>query len=294
MTIRLDSLGGFFDALAHAHAIALASYTLPSGTVEAALAAAARRGAAVSVTLERTPFGDRSGRLAAANQAAVAALRAAGADARLSAPGSRSLHMTAAVVEGVGWLDARNWAGAGRDAVVRDSDSADVAVLERAIAGEPTADPHLATTKAGAQRLEAGVIAAAGDAPLAVATESFGAGAISAALFERARQGRPTRLLVAGREARARSPAGQAERKLLGRLARAGVEVRLGDPRRDANEKLAIAGSLGWVGSANASWAGPPEGDQREWGLASDEPPLVDGLRAAFDRDWAAARPLGG
>ena len=75
--------------------------------------------------------------------------------------------MKAAVVDGVAWLDDRNWAGSGSETVVRDSDPDDVAAVAAAVAGRPGADRHLATTKAGAQRLESAVIADAGSAPLA-------------------------------------------------------------------------------------------------------------------------------
>ena len=58
------------------------------------------------------------------------------------------------------------------------------------------------------------------------------------------------------------------------------------------NEKCAVAASGAWVGSANATYAHGAAGAQRDWGLATRAPALVDGLRAAFERNWSAARPL--
>jgi len=263
---------------------------LPPGEVRTALAAAARHGATVRVRLEGRPFRDPHGTLRAANESAVAALRAAGADAALAGDAGAALHMKAAVVDGVAWLDDRNWVGGPRATLIRDDDPADVAVVRAALDGRPARDDRLATTKADAQSLELQAIHEARGS-LAVATESFGAGAISHALLERARNGQPTRLLVGGREAG--GAAGRRERSVLAHLAAAGVEVRVGiRARGDVAEKLAVGAGVGWVGSANATYAGGPFGAERDWGLLSREPAAVDGLRAAFERDWSAGRPL--
>jgi phosphatidylserine/phosphatidylglycerophosphate/cardiolipin synthase-like enzyme len=283
VSVQTVALGGFVAALQGAARIDLCAYILPPGAVRAALVAAAGRGAAVRVRLAAEPFHDARGALHRANAAAVQALRAAGADAALAEPAAAPLHLKAAVVDGVAWLDDRNWAGA-QSTVIRDDDPADVAVVREALAGRPAADDHLATTKAGAEALELAAIAAAGSGPVAVATESFGGGAVAGALMARARAGEPTRLLVCGR---ARSTG---EDTLLRHLAAAGVEVRTGSTA----EKLAVGADAAWVGSANATYAGSPYGAERDWGMLVRDRPAVDALRAAFEGDWQTARPLGG
>jgi hypothetical protein len=290
--IALESAAGFVRALAHASDITLSAYTLHDGPVLRGLVAAARRGAQVRVRLERDPLDDPAGTLHRNNAAALAALRSAGAAASATRPGEPVLHLKAAVVDGTAWLDDRNWAGGSAEQVVRDGNRADVAAVASALAGGPGRGGRLATTKAEAQRLEARVIARAGSAPLAVESESFGNGAIYVALLRRARAHRPTRLIVAGREfAEAGS---RTERAHLRRLAALGVAIRVGDPRRaDLDEKLAAGPREGWVGSANATYARGPAGAQRDWGLATRSAVVVDGLRAAFERNWSAARPLG-
>jgi hypothetical protein len=289
--IALDTAAGFIGTLQSAHRIALTTYTLHEGRVLRALEAAARRGADVHVRVERDPLDDAAGSLHRANAAAVAALRAAGASAEVTAPGEAALHLKGAVVDGVAWLDDRNWAAGGAERIVRDTDAADVAAVASAVAGGAGADGHLATTKAGAQALEAGVIGRAGTAALAVESESFGNGAIYNALLHRAEAHLPTRLIVAGREV---AEAGnRVERKHLARLAALGVDVRVGNTRHgDLDEKLAVADSGAWVGSANATYARDAFGAQRDWGIATREPAVIDGLRAAFERNWTAARPL--
>jgi hypothetical protein len=284
--IALDSAAGFVRTLATAHRIALTAYTLSRGAVLDGLVDAARRGADVRVRIERDPMDDAAGTLHAANAAAVARLREAGATAEETAPGEPVLHLKAAVVDGVAWLDDRNWATTGAARVLRDTDPGDVAVVAAAVAGGPGADDHLATTKAGAQQLEGDTIARAGAAPLAVESESFGNGPIYNALLHRAQAHLPTRLIVNGGEAAATGS--RTERAHLAHLAVLGVEIRAGN----LAEKLAVSATEAWVGSANATYARGPAGEQRDWGMATREPAIADGLRAAFERNWNAAHPF--
>jgi hypothetical protein len=289
--IALDSISGFVSSLKHAGSISLTAYTLRDGRVLKALEDAAARGADVRVRLERDPLDDAAGSLHQANAASIAALRAAGAKAETTQPGEPALHLKAAVVDGVAWLDDRNWASGGAERILRDDDADDVAAVTAAVAGGPGADGHLATTKSGAQWLEADVIRAAGAAPVVVESESFGNGTIYNALLHRAQAHEPTRLIVAGREL---GEAGStAERSRLAHLAALGVEIRVGDVKHgDLDEKLAVSGNDCWLGSANATYARGTFGEQRDWGIASREPGIVDGLRAAFERNWLSAQPL--
>src|SRR5476651_1066804 len=133
--IVLDTASGFVQTLAHAKQIALTAYTLREGRVLDALEAAARGGAAVTVRLERDPLDDAAGTLHHANAAALDALRKAGATAEATKPGEPTLHLKAAVVDGLAWLDDRNWASGGAERIVRDSDPDDVAAVASAVAG---------------------------------------------------------------------------------------------------------------------------------------------------------------
>ncbi len=293
MAIALSSVSAFATTVATAQRIDFSAYTLRGGNVRDALLAAAQAGAAVRVRLERDPLDDAAQSLHTANADAVARLSAAGADAGLTAPGSPVLHMKAAVVDGVAWLDDRNWAGDGNETVIRDSDADDVAAVRAALAGEPGSDGHLRTTKSDAQFLECEVIRGAGVAPLAVESESFGSGSVYNALLARAKAGLPTRLIVAGREAAGTGAAGAHERARLTHLAALGVNVRTGNADGlDLDEKLAVAAHAAWAGSANATYARGVLGAQRDWGLATRQPTIVDQLRAAFESNWDAAIPL--
>ena len=137
--ISLQSVAGFVSALEHARTIALTAYTLRAGSVLDALEAAARRGADVRVRLERDPLDNAAGTLHEANAASLAALRAAGAHAEATEPNEPVLHLKAAVVDGVAWLDDRNWASGGAERILRDDAlRADLSARSRARAARFT------------------------------------------------------------------------------------------------------------------------------------------------------------
>lgn len=286
MALSIVSGSAFLAALEHASSVELTSSILPRGEqgVTGALERAAQRGAQVRVHLEAEPY-NRSASEARAriNQEVVAALRAHGVDADLAAQTkSAPLHMKAALVDGRVFLDDRNWLADGRDTIVRSDSARDAAAIMAAMHGEHAPDAHLATCKADALKLEVQAIneASAGDG-VDVESESFGSGGVAAALLERAQAGKTVRLLVCARDLQGNEP----EKRALERLAQAGTEVRLESGRCD--EKLCLAGEQAWVGSANATNGFPGTID---WGARTHSAPLVDALRAAFERNWSHAK----
>lgn len=280
-SVRFAAPTEVFGRIAEASRVALSAYTLePHGEMVRALDAAADRGAGVAVTLEgfagRTDARDLR-RVALEN---ARDLRAHGVRVRLGSPGGGEVHLKAAVVDGMAFLDDRNWATRG-ETIVATMRPDDVAAIGDAIAGRPRNAGGLATDKHSALELEAEAIRRAGD-HVDLETESFGPGIVETALRERATAGAHVRLLVNDRIAAERRARG--ERALLRELARAGVEVRVSP----ASEKLCVAGDRGWVGSANATFAGEPMTD---WGLTVDDPSLLGTLARTFEHNWNAARP---
>ena len=110
-----------------------------------------------------------------------------------------------------------------------------------------------------------------------------GVGGVASALLARAQAGGVVCVVVEARALRGN----EREARLLERLAAAGARVRVAN--RDGDEKLCVAGARGWVGSANATAALPGTVD---WGLRTRDRAVVDGLRAAFAREWNSARPF--
>lgn len=268
------------SVLASASRAELSAYVLESGSpIVRALEAAADRGARVTVRLEGDPYQGSDARddLGSRNRRVAAELAGHGVAVGLVGPRDMPTHMKAALVDGIAYLDDRNWPKDGLDTIVATSDADDVAAVASALRGKAAFDGHLATEKRRALDLEAAAIAQGSGDRVDVESESFGYSKVSEALFARARGGAHVRLLVAEREF---AEAGATERAALRRLAGAGVEIRVA-----ANdEKLCVAGDRGWIGSANATFEWKP---MLDWGMATRNEALLRGIRFAFERNWA-------
>jgi phosphatidylserine/phosphatidylglycerophosphate/cardiolipin synthase-like enzyme len=190
--------------------------------------------------------------------------------------------MKAAVVDGTAFLDDRNWAGDGRDTIVATADPREVAAVAAALAGREAGTQDLALDKSRALRLESRAIYAAVGDRIDVQSETFGYSPVYSALRYRAEHGAHVRLVVAAREFEGRGRG--VERGALRRLREAGVEIRLAS----GDEKMCIAGDRGWVGSANASYAGAP---MRDWGMQTRDSGLIADLETRFQTTWDGARP---
>jgi hypothetical protein len=277
-SVQLASMSDLLGALSHARTVELASYILGFGPLVAALAAAGDRGATVTVRLEPAPMDDAHGDLTKRNAAVAAALRAHGVRVELS--DRAATHLKAAVVDGCAFLDDRNWPLSGPNTLVRDDDGDDVAVVRDAIRGETSSDAHLWTRKYDALRAEASLIRDPSADHIAVSSESFGPGIIARELQDKAEAGCDVRLLVCKREA-----SNPREAAALRRLADAGVHIRT----TGSSEKMAVAGSQAWLGSANATMF---PFDQADWGLRTRTPSLVATLQEKFDATWETAKPF--
>jgi phosphatidylserine/phosphatidylglycerophosphate/cardiolipin synthase-like enzyme len=290
LMLTLSSTAELLSSFDGAREIALTAYTLPAGRVLDGLAAAAQAGARVRVRLEGYIYKD-DGSVTAANAAAIAKLRAAGADAQLVHPQQNAsgamLHCKAALVDGALFLDDRNWPDDGADTIVRDDFPRDEQIVLDAVAGKEDAPtPFFAVAKREALASEARLLheAHAGN-DVIVESESFGANnRVYSVLDALGRQGAHVRLLVSARDMRGN----ENEQGALKKLAADGVGVRV----VDADEKLAVVdGTRGWIGSANATVAFDHP-DQLDWGARTDAPAILAHLRQAFDERWQNARPL--
>ncbi|MBD5657503.1 MAG: hypothetical protein IAI50_20335 [Candidatus Eremiobacteraeota bacterium] len=283
MSVGLSTHDAFVRALDRASSIELCSYMLAAGNeVMQALERAADRGAKVSVALEGSPHPDTSGSgLARANRRAADEMRGHGIAVRLAGETDEHLHAKAAIVDGVAFLDDRNWPGDGADTIVVTTERTDVAAIASAIAGRPASAASLATEKVAALRLEADAIVGARGDRIDVESESFGGCSVSKALRDRAASGTPVRLLLS---AAAFDRATARERSEIAHLSAAGVEVRFGR----SDEKLCVAGDRGWVGSANATYSPNPT---LEWGMATTDDCVLASLERSFEREWIRARP---
>jgi hypothetical protein len=274
VTLSLSTVPDVLTRIGSARDVAFGSYFLPHGAMRDALTGAARRGAHVAVTLQadpyRNPFGSRC------NAEAARVLLAAGAAVSLLPSDRAPFHLKAAVCDGVAYLDDRNWTKRGPEIVVADDDPHDVALVRRALAGRGGADRTLATRKDVALSREVAVVAGAHGIPVTVETERVATSPLTRALQRHARSGAKTTLVVAPSNHHSAR-----EASAIAQLVADGVIVREGG----SNQKLALAGSVAWIGSGNATGASGRNAAQLEWGLRTRNRALVGAVATALARD---------
>ncbi len=288
--ITLSSAAELIAALRDARDVSITAYTMPAGRVLDQLVSDAQRGAHVKVRLEGYIWND-DGSVSEANARAVARLRTAGADVQYvhaSKDASDSmLHYKAALVDGILFLDDRNFPSAGNDTIVRDDFVRDVRIVRDAMDGRHDAStPFFAVTKRGALASEARLLGEARSGSDAIVeSESFGGyNRAYDAIDRAAREGVHVRVLVNERCLQGNA----SERRAIEQLTTDGVAVRV----CDANEKFAIVdNSRGWLGSANAT-AAFDRPDETDWGVRTDAPAVVAHLRQAFEKRWSTARAV--
>ncbi len=284
--LTLSSQAQLLHALDRAKGVTLVAYLLPRGAVFEALAAAARRGARVSVRLEGKPYYDARGGVHQLNATAVAELARDGADARLVDENGTgpSFHAKAAVIDGTLYLDDVNFSHGTSGTILRDSTDSDAKMLCDAI--ERRSDPPsktFALRKGDALTLEAALLVKArAKDDVIVESESIGGGSTIYSKLERlGRAGRAPRLLVS------RQALSDKERRALAHLANAGVQVRV----CGSNEKFALTGNRAWVGSANAT-SSYYDADQLDWGARTGSATIVSDLRSRFESRWQKSHAL--
>jgi len=276
VSITLSSHDALVAALEGAHRVALSSYAITHDMADE-LAACADRGGDVHVRLAAHLMGDSTGTRAAAAARIVAQLREHGVDAALIAPGDISPHVKAASVDGVLWLDDRNFPRKGPDLVVRDDDPADVRAATSWVDGTAAHSDRLTFTKRDALAQEAAAIAGSPGGEIDLSTEDIGTGPIETALLHRLAAGDHVRLLCDLAECTSSSARGA-----LAQLEGAGAEVR----SRKAVDKLAVTADRAWIGSANASFLDAHTAAQSDWGLVTTQTDAVAALRRRFEDAW--------
>lgn len=259
---ELSSTAQVCRALCRAHRIDLQAYTV-WGPVLKAVRAAAQRGAEVSVALEGHPF--NSPHLAKENRNVAAQLRAAGATVTLGHP----LHAKVLAVDGTLYLDEKNWHPG--DLVLKVDDPAEVAKIPMIKHEVLAREGRLIDRATGADRV-------------IVESESFGCcNKVYSELRQAALAGAAPRLLVSARDLSGKAR----EREVIEALVRDGVTARICDD----SEKLAVAGTAAWLGSANATIAAPGS-DSTDWGLDTRNAEIVAAVRARLEADWQTAKPF--
>jgi phosphatidylserine/phosphatidylglycerophosphate/cardiolipin synthase-like enzyme len=281
--LAMSSTNDVLAALQHAHKISLLAYTLRPGRIEQALIEAAKRGAHVTVRLQGQLYADPNGAIADDNRKATAALQAAGVDAQLvNSAGSSGapLHAKAILADRSIFLDDRNWPDDDADTILRDDFSRDRQMVADAVRDRgDRPDACFTIRKRDSLASEARLLqhAQLGD-DVIVESESFGFGnRVYAALDKLGKSGASPRVLVSARDLHGNVK----ERSAIARLVHDGVRVRA----CDGDEKFALAGTRGWLGSTNATVAFNHP-DQLDWGMRTDDSAIAAHMRERFEARW--------
>jgi hypothetical protein len=279
-TLTVLAQSDFISAInAATKSVSFSTYELTStNAVATALIAAATRGVAVHVDFPSDAFAVQIG-VTAADMATANKITAAGGtvafDAGTQTPNNEPLHAKLAIIDGVGYLDGRNW-DAG-DVILKDTNANDLSVLTSALALTPIDGTQLDTIKQDALSMEVSFIGAH-TGTIDFMTESFGAGSVATALLTAVQAGKTVHIIVL------KSDLSTTEDTVLTQLQTAGADVRTNSG--SGSEKMTIANGVAWFGSSNATTGNP---FQIDWGMNITDPTIVNSLQSLYNTTLAAS-----
>lgn len=284
--ISVSSTAEMLEALRTAREVTFSAYLLRPGPVADGLKQAARRGADVQVRADGNLYGDCAARTPESRKV-LRELRTAGVHAlfvHCGKDGGPGLHMKAVVCDGVAFLDDCNW-GRGGDTIVRDDTPSHVrAIREAALRRDARSIGVLAMNKFDALGAEARVLHGRRHVrEIDVETEDLGGSPASHALRALIAKGIACRVLVSERAFNTYPGTHKAALSLR----KAGADVRT----VPASEKIAIAGSRAWIGSANAT-STHYNGRDVDWSLTCKNAAVVRALKHRFNAHWRESAAL--
>lgn len=268
------------DAISAAHSVCFSAYVFTSASFDA-LDAAAKAGAKVTVVLPNEESG--------LDTTDANALAADGATIVWD-PGTsptHPLHAKLAIVDGVAYLDGRNWDTT--DVTITDGVSADFTAIENALNLNPTSSTNLDTLKSNSVTREANYISGgsySSHPTLRYMTESFGTDTdMNTALGNAALAGANVEIIVLKSDESGNST----EQAALDALKADGAQVRLNPA--GGSEKIALISnaSTGWFGSANSTKFSTNGTNYIDWGMTVTNSSVLSSLQSYYDTTWASS-----
>jgi hypothetical protein len=269
------------SAITNAHSICFSTYVFTDDAFYA-LESAATNGAKVTVVL---PVEEQAEDQARADQLAQGGATIVWDDGSSTPP----LHAKLAIVDGVAFLDGRNWDDG--DVVITDGNRADFSAIENALNLHPTSSKNLDTLKSAALMHEAAFLSGVKIRKgllIRFMSESFGTDSdVVSALENAAKGGGRVEAIVLGSYVSGDS----SEIAALDALKAGGVSVRLNPA--SGSEKMLLAGNLhrAWFGSANATSYGEQWSNYIDWGLNVTAEPVLGKLDSYFTSVWKTSTP---
>lgn len=272
----------FTSTLSAAHSICFSAYVFTSDSFTA-LDTAAKAGATETVVL---PAEEQS-----IDQSDATSLQNDGATIVWdpgSSGGDNPLHAKLAILDGVPYLDGRNWDST--DVVIEDGTTADFTAIENALNLNPTSSTNLDTLKSNSLAREVSYInggSYSSSVTLRYMTESFGTNPdINAALEAAAQSGATVEIIVLKSD----ETGNATEQAELTTLKNDGAQVRLNPA--GGSEKIALLSnnsSSGWFGSANSTKDSTTATNYIDWGMTVTNSTVLSSLKTYFDTTWSSS-----
>jgi hypothetical protein len=268
------------SAITSAKQVCLSAYVFTTAMYDA-LDTAAKNGAKVTVVL---PEEEKS-----SDSSDASALQSAGATIVWDpgSPADHPLHAKLAIVDGVAYLDGRNWDTT--DVTITDGVAADFAAIENALNLNPTSSTNLDTLKSNAITREDNFITAAAPGKgvtVQFMSESFGTDATTVTALENAaKAGATVEVVVLSSDESGNST----EEAALTAMKNDGVQVRLNPA--SGSEKMTLIGgqSTAWFGSANATDSTTSTDNYIDWGMTVTNASVIFTLQSYFNSTWSSS-----
>jgi PLD-like domain len=277
-TVNVVPFTSITTAISSGKKVCLSAYVFTSAMFSA-LDAAAKNGATVTVVLPLEEQSDDSGDATQLANAGASIVWDPGA------PNDHPLHAKLAIVDGIAYLDGRNWDTT--DVTIGDGNPNDFTAIENALNLNPTSSANLDTVKSLAlQREDQFIITSApvGGVTVEYMSESFGtdSGTLTA-LENAAKAGATVQVVVLSEDENASA---------LNALKTAGAQVRLNP--QSGSEKMTLISNqtTAWFGSANATSYSSTSDNYIDWGMTVTNPTVINALQSYFTQTWNSSNPF--
>jgi PLD-like domain len=268
------------NAISAGHEVCLSAYVFTDAMFDA-LDAAAKAGAKVTVVL---PNEEKS-----SDTSDATTLQTDGATIVWDpgSPTDHPLHAKLALVDGVAYLDGRNWDTT--DVTITDGVAADYAAITNALNLNPTSSTNLDTLKATAISREDAFINASGaksGVTLQFMSESFGSDTTTVSALEAAaKAGATVQVIVLSSD----ESGNTTEIAALNAMKADGVQIRLNPAGGSEKMTLISNQSTAWFGSANATDSTTSTDNYIDWGMTVTSSSVISTLQSYFTSTWGSS-----
>jgi PLD-like domain len=268
------------SAISSGRNVCLSAYVFTTAMFDA-LDAAAKNGAKVTVVLPNEEKStDSSDATSLQNDGATIVWDP-------GSPADHPLHAKLVIVDGVAYLDGRNWDTT--DVTITDGVKADFTAIENALNLNPTSSTNLDTLKSTAiSREDAFLTGAAPGKGVTVQfmSESFGSDAPTVTALENAaKAGATVQVIVLSSD----ESGNTTEASALTAMKADGIQIRL-NPAGGSEKMTLISGqSTAWFGSANATSSTSATANYIDWGMTVTNPSVISTLQSYFTSTWSSS-----